>query len=100
MDDPSLMPLLEQKAMEVDLGPTIAWIKRHVYGEKDPVDGGTKRKKTKRKKKKNRGDSQARVLSSDQLGKDGTEGNKEDAPHSNMHWGTDAWFAAQRMWDG
>jgi hypothetical protein len=110
MDDPGLLSVLEEKAKEVDLAPTIAWIKRHVYGEKEEQQkqtaGDAARRRTKRRRRK------PSTAAADKTGKrpprqekdrrHHEEGSSADdeVPHNNMHWGTDAWFSTQRMWEG
>ncbi|ELR13749.1 phospholipase, patatin family protein [Acanthamoeba castellanii str. Neff] len=117
MDNPALLPVLEEKAKEIDLSSTIAWIKRHVYGEKaEEAEAGeeellpsgevTRRQLPKRRKKKRPSKRPSRDKDQQQQhhhqrrphDEDGT--SADEVPHNNMHWGTDAWFATQRMWEG
>jgi len=111
MDNPALLPVLEEKAKEIDLSSTIAWIKRHVYGEKDedeeageellPSGEVTRRQLPKRRKKKRTNKRPSRDKDQQQRRPhDGDGTSADEVPHNNMHWGTDAWFSTQRMWEG
>lgn len=110
MDNPAVLPLLEEKAKECDLSAVIAWIKRHVYGEKEqeasagsesePRKLPKKRKKTKASAAAKNG-KRASQRGKERKGEEGEDDAQDDeVPHNNMHWGTDAWFSTQRMWEG
>jgi hypothetical protein len=111
MDNPAVLPLLEEKAKESDLSAAIAWIKRHVYGEKEEEASAESesepRKLPKKKKKKTRASATAKngkrapKRGKERKGEEGEDDAQDDeVPHNNMHWGTDAWFSTQRMWEG
>ncbi len=100
IDNAAGLAALEEAARAADLSPTIEWIKEHVYGEKEqgprPQDIlKTPTRRTSPVSKKEISPSHKERTTTPHGGK----AREEPLNVPNMHWGTDAWFSTQGMWE-